>query len=108
MWRLRHLGLSLVERGAFDSAPKRIMKLDMQDGRRELFYGSYAKEARSALRVLIYMSLCCWPSVIFFFLWIYRWGHGADLQGAAVPVQLSLTLVASYLGSYIGLADVSF
>ena len=25
-------------------------------------------------------------------------GHGADLQGAAVPVQLSLTLVAGYLG----------
>ena len=61
-------------------------------------YGLYAKEARSALRVAIHMSVCCLPGVMFFFLWLYRWGHGADLQGAAVPVQLSLTLVAGYLG----------
>lgn len=97
-WHRRRTGLSLVEKEAFEVAPKRVVKLDMQDGRREKFYGLYAKEARSALRVAIHMAVCCLPGVIFFFLWLYQWGHGADLQGAAVPVQLSLTLVAGYLG----------
>jgi hypothetical protein len=97
-WHRRQIGLSVVEKGALEVAPKRIIKLDMQSGGREKFYGLYAKEARSALRVAIHMSVCCCPGVIFFFLWLYQWGHGADLQGAAVPVQLSLTLVAGYLG----------
>ncbi|GAB7333727.1 hypothetical protein MBLNU13_g05263t2 [Cladosporium sp. NU13] len=97
-WHGRRTGLSLAETKAFDAAPKRVVELDMQNGRREIFYGLYAKEARSALRVAIHMSICCFPGVIFFFLWLYQWGHGADLQGAAVPVQLSLTLVAGYLG----------
>lgn len=97
-WHRRRTGLSLVEREAFDTAPKRVVKLDMQNGRREKFYGLYAKEARCALRVAIHMAVCCLPGVIFFFLWLYQWGHSADLQGAAVPVQLSLTLVAGYLG----------
>lgn len=97
-WHRRRTGLSMVEKEAFDAAPKRVVMLDMQNGRREKFYGSYAKEARSALRVAIHMSVCCLLGVVFFFLWLYQWGHGADLQGAAVPVQLSLTLVAGYLG----------
>jgi hypothetical protein len=97
-WHRREIGLSLVENGALEVAPKRVVKLDMQNGGREQFYGLYAKEARSAQRVAIYMALCCLPGVIFFFLWLYQWGHGTDLQGASVPVQLSLTLVAGYLG----------
>ena len=97
-WHRRQIGLSLVEKEALDAAPKKIVKLDMQNGKREQFYGLYAKEARSASRVAIHMSLCCLPGVIFFFLWLYQWGHSADLQGAAVPVQLSLTLTAGYLG----------
>jgi hypothetical protein len=97
-WHRRRMGLSLVATGAFDAAPKRVVELDMESCGREEFYGLYAKEARSALRVAIHMSVCCCPGVIFFFLWLYQWGHGADVQGAAVPVQLSLTLVAGYLG----------
>jgi hypothetical protein len=97
-WHRGQIGLSLVEKEALEAAPKRVVKLDMQNGKREYFYGLYAKEARSALRVAIHMSLCCSPGVIFFFLWLFQWGHGADLQGAAVPVQLSLTLTAGYLG----------
>lgn len=92
------MGLSMVETEAFDAAPKRIVELDMQNFRREKFYGLYAKEARNALRVEIHMSVCCLSGVVFFFLWLYQLGHGADLQGAAVPVQLSLTLVLGHLG----------
>jgi hypothetical protein len=37
------------------------------------------------------------PAVIFFFQWLYEWGHGIDLKGAAVPAQLSLSLTLGYL-----------
>jgi hypothetical protein len=36
--------------------------------------------------------------VIFFFLWLYQWGHGSDMQGASVPVNLSLSLTMGFLG----------
>jgi hypothetical protein len=97
-WHRRQIVPGLVEKEALEAAPKRLIKLNMQSGKREHFYGLYAKEARSALRVAIHMSICCLPGVIFFFLWLYQWGHGADLQGAAVPVELSMTLVMGYLG----------
>lgn len=62
-WHRRRTGLSLVEREAFNAAPKRVVELDMQTGRREKFYGLYAKEARSALRVAIHMAICCLPGL---------------------------------------------
>lgn len=34
-WHRRRTGLSLVEKEAFEVAPKRVVKLDMQNGRRE-------------------------------------------------------------------------
>jgi hypothetical protein len=91
-------GPSTASRTALDAVLKRTSELKQEDGRRELFYGLYAKEARSAFRVLMYMSLCNVPSVIFFFLWLYQWGHGSDLQGAAVLVNLSLSLTMGFLG----------
>jgi hypothetical protein len=97
-WHRRQIGLSTVEKEALEAVPKRVLKLDMQNGKREHFYGLYAKEARSAWRVALHLTLCNIPGVIFFFLWLYQWGHGSDMQGAAVPVQLSLSLTLGYLG----------
>jgi hypothetical protein len=97
-WHRRQISLSTVEKEALEAVPKRVLKLDMQNGKREHFYGLYAKEARSALRVALHLTLCNIPGVIFFFLWLYQWGHGSDMQGAAVPVQLSLSLTLGYLG----------
>lgn len=91
-------GHSTVSCTALTAVPKRTKKLDMEDGRSEHFHGLYAREARSAIRVVTYISLCNLPSVTFFFLWLYRWGHGSDLQGAAVPVNLSLSLTIGFLG----------
>jgi len=91
-------GLSTVSRTALDAVPKRTSELKKEDGRREHFYGLYAKEARSAFRVVIYICLCNFPGAVFFFLWLYQWGHGSDLQGAAVLVNLSLSLTIGFLG----------
>jgi hypothetical protein len=91
-------GPSIASRTALDAVPERTSALNKEDGKRELFYGLYAKEARSAFRVVMYISLCNLPSVVFFFLWLYQWRHGSDLQGAAVPVNLSLSLTLGFLG----------
>lgn len=91
-------GPSTASRTALDAVPKRKSELKKEDGKRELFYGLYAREARSALRVVVYISLCNVPGVVFFFLWLYRWGHGSDLQGAAVLVNFSLSLTLGFLG----------
>ena len=91
-------GPSVASRTALDAVPKRKSELNKEDGKRELFYGLYAKEARSAFRVVMYISLCNIPGVLFFFLWLYQWGHGSDLQGASVPVNLSLSLTLGFLG----------
>jgi hypothetical protein len=50
---LATMGPSAANRTALNSAPKRTTKLDMEDGKRELFYGLYTKEARSAFRVVM-------------------------------------------------------
>ena len=89
---------SKVAEEDLEAIPKRHTQVNMDDRLTELFYGLYAKERRSFARVAVYACLCNLPGVIFFFLWLYQWGHSADVQGAAVPVQLSLTLVAGYLG----------
>jgi hypothetical protein len=91
-------GPSVASRTALDAVPKRTTELNKEDGKRELFYGLYAKEARSAFRVVMYISLCNLPGVILFFLWLFQWGHGSDLQGAAVAVNLSLSLTMGFLG----------
>ena len=65
-------GSSVASRTALDAVPKRKSELNKEDGKRELFYGLYAKEARSAFRVVMYISLCNLPGVIFFFLWLYQ------------------------------------
>ena len=95
---LTNAGPSIASRTALDAVPKRKSELNKEDGKRELFYGLYAKEARSAFRVVMYISLCNIPGVLFFFLWLYQWGHGSDLQGASVPVNLSLSLTLGFLG----------
>jgi hypothetical protein len=91
-------GSSTVSRTALDAVPKRTRELKKEDGKRELFYGLYAREARSALRVVVYISLCNVPGLVFFFLWLCQWGHGSDLQGAAVLVNFSLSLTLGFLG----------
>ena len=97
-WYGRQAELSTSDKQALAAVPKRIVKLDMENSIHEDFYGLYAKEARSALRVAIYAVLCNSPGFIFFFLWLRQRGQGSDLQGAAVPVQLSLSLTVAFLG----------
>lgn len=88
----------LYDKEAIRALPKRKTALEMEDGKRELFWGLLVKEQRSAAMVLAYLVLCNTPSVIFFFLWLFEWGHVSDLQNASVPPMISLSLTLGFVG----------
>lgn len=89
---------SQLNTSAIQSLPKRKQELETHDGKREVFWGIYARERRCFAWVLGYGCLCNLPGVIFFFLWLFRWGHVSDLQNASVPVGLSLSLTIFLVG----------
>lgn len=84
--------------------PKRTHEIRMCDGMRESFWGLYAIEQPAFIWFLTYATLCNSPGLIFFFLWLFKWGHAADLQNAVVPVTLSMTLTVCFLGWVFGIA----
>ncbi|GIZ48233.1 hypothetical protein CKM354_001130100 [Cercospora kikuchii] len=88
--------------GAVSLLPKKVRKLHMRDGSRTPFWGLYAVERRSFIRVVSYFVLCNAPGMIFFFLWLFRLGYAGDLQNGAVPVQLSLSLTVGFVALIYG------
>lgn len=108
-WRRYHLRFRghfmKIAREALEAVPKRHTQVNMDDGLTELFYGLYAKERRSFVRVAVYACLCNLPGVVFFFLWLFHWGHGADLQNASVPLTLSLSLTLGFAAVVFGTRD---
>jgi hypothetical protein len=94
-----------ANRVALDAVPKRLVRINMDDGVDQHFYGLYAKEQRSFLRVAIYACLCNLPGVIFFFLWLFQWQHVSDLQNASVPLTLSLSLTLGFAAVVFGTRD---
>lgn len=87
-----------TDRVALNRLPLRYHSLQVEDTKEEHFWGIYAVTRIAFTRVVIYSILCfvpsIFPSVAFFFLWLFSWGHEADLQNAAVPLGLSFALLA--------------
>lgn len=105
-YQLRYRGhFNKVSRVALDAVPKRLVQINMDDSVNEHFYGLYAKEERSFFRVAIYACLCNVPGIIFFFLWLFQWGHGSDLQNASIPLTLSLSLTLGFAAVVFGTRD---
>lgn len=79
-----------------DYMPKRDREVrpEAQVTRVENFWGIVAREERSAFRVLIYMLMSLVPSTWFIFAWLFSWGHSEDLQGATVPITISLAALS--------------
>lgn len=86
--------MHLFVRDAIDVLPKRIDPLRLEDGKREIFWGIYARERRSFARIATYGLLANLPSIVFFFLWLLQWKHASDLNAAAVPFVLTMSLLA--------------
>lgn len=69
----------------------------MSDDQTVLFWGIYAKEKRWAIWVFAYIFLFNVPWILFAFLWMFPWGHRADLQNGFVPLGISITLTMGFL-----------
>lgn len=81
-----------------EKIPKRETALEEGVSASEDFWGLYAVERRSALRLVIYSFAFLVPSVYFFFAWMFQWGHVGDLQNASTPMVLSLAPLATFCG----------
>lgn len=68
----------------------------MDDRAREFFWGLRVQECRSAAMVGAYFGLANLPGIIFFFLWLFYWKHGSDLQNASVPPLFSLSITLAF------------
>jgi fatty acid desaturase len=89
---------TLVDTDAVQKLPKRKAALELQDGKRGFFWGLLIREKRSDLVISLYVLLFNIPGLVFFFLWLFVWGHDSDLQNAAVPVLTSLSLTIGFVG----------
>ncbi|KAF2189112.1 hypothetical protein K469DRAFT_702842, partial [Zopfia rhizophila CBS 207.26] len=78
--------------------PKRDRRLEEGDPSREIFWGLYAVERRSAFVAALYSLVFLLPSVYFFFAWLFQWGHSGDLQNASVLIAMSLSCLAIFWG----------
>ncbi|KAK5164332.1 uncharacterized protein LTR77_010028 [Saxophila tyrrhenica] len=88
----------LLDEEAVKFFPKRKMALEMEDGKREYFWGLQVRERRSGTVVFAYICFFNLPGTIFFFLWLFYWGHASDLQNASVPPLASLSMTLGFVG----------
>jgi hypothetical protein len=95
--QMRRWAPSLADAEVIKALPKRKTALEMQDGKRAIFWGLIVREKRSDLIVLIYVVLCNIPGLLFFFLWLLYWGHDSDLQNASVPALTSLSITIGFV-----------
>ena len=93
----RNKGLEAASKEALNSLPKRKEKLEMDSRTRERFFGLLAVETFSYSRLLTYLFALNAPSVVFMILWLSVWGHSGDLQNAAVPLFITLTLSGMFI-----------
>lgn len=70
--------------------PKCDLDLVEDSDKYEPFWGIVAREKPCFIRLLIYNCICASPCLVFFFMWLFSWGHHGDLQNAAVPLSLML------------------
>ena len=63
----------------------------------ERFFGLLVVEMFSYSRLITYLFALNAPSVVFMILWLSVWGHSGDLQNAAVPLFITLTLSGMFI-----------
>jgi hypothetical protein len=89
-------------RDVIELLPKKLSQLDESSEQREIFWGIYAQEAVSLMRVLLYNLFCAIPLFWFFFMWMFKWGHRGDLQDAAVPLSLMTGMLSIFWSTFLG------
>lgn len=97
VWHDCH-GLCNPHDHALATVPKRTRALEMGYEKREDLWGIFAQERRSFAWIFSYFMLAMSPSMVFVFTWMFAWGHESDLQCASVPLALTVSLLALFVG----------
>lgn len=90
--------LNRSNRDLLDQFPKRKTSLIEDSDKHEAFWGIVAREQLSVFRILLYHFICVVPCVVFFFMWMFSWGHAGDLQNASVPLSVMLVALSIFWG----------
>ena len=82
---------------ALTRIPKRRLEVEIKHDSREHVWGIQSQHAISFLYVLFYHCVILGGAMAFWTWWLVR--HPGDLQSAAVPVSVSLTLLSLFWSS---------
>ena len=82
--------------GAVDRLPKRVRPLELGGDAREIFWGLYVVEHICFYRVAAFHTIVIMPALVFWFLWLFYWGHSGDLQNASVPFLCALGIISLF------------
>ncbi|KAL6165452.1 hypothetical protein ACJQWK_08678 [Exserohilum turcicum] len=87
--------------------PKRELTIVEGSDKQEAFWGIFARERPSILRLLLYNFACALPCIIFFFMWLFSWGHSGDLQTASVPISVMLALLSVFWSIFFAHLEIN-
>jgi hypothetical protein len=87
-------------RGAVEKIPKKTLRVEEEGDCRSFFWGLCAVEKLSFYMVAIYHALVILSCLLFWFLWLFPWGHSSDLQNASVPLLAALGLIQLFWWSF--------
>jgi hypothetical protein len=81
---------------ALDRIPKKVWRVEEEGDAREFFWGIHGVERISFCMVAFYHLVILLPPLVFWFLWLFWWGHSGDLQNASVPFLSALGLISLF------------
>ena len=87
---------------AVNRLPKRSWPLEMGGDVRATFWGLYVVECISFFRVAAFHAIVIIPALVFWFMWLFYWGHSGDLQNASVPFLCALGIISLFWYSLYG------
>lgn len=93
-------GACCTDHDAVERIPQKKDLVSVSAEGRPQFYGIVARETKSALTMVVYVLISSVPGTIFFFLWLFKWGHG-NLQDASVLLMLSFSLLGLLYASQL-------
>jgi len=72
------------------------LRVEEKGPARDFFWGIIAKERISFFTVAFYHIIVLLPPFVFWFSWLFLWGHSGDLQNASVPFLSALGLLSLF------------
>ena len=87
---------------AVNRVPKRVRPLDIGVSAQEIFWGLKAVERPCFVKVALFHVVPIAPTLIFWFLWLFYYGHTSDLQNASVPFLCVVGLITLFWASSYG------